>query len=81
VTVNLLAAVVFALLVLVLRSLRRWDQWHHGWLVLLAFDLPDWLRWAALAIGAHDLLQHLIQRFHRKSYVDPIVRWVYGLFV
>jgi hypothetical protein len=45
-------------------------EWHHGWLSLCAFIPILAVQYAALAVGADDLIQHLVQLKKPRSRVS-----------
>jgi hypothetical protein len=61
--ITLVAGLLLGMLVYVLLRLKKADQWHHGWLLLAALDLPPWARIACLCIGADDFVNHLVEWF------------------
>lgn len=70
--INLVAGLLLGALVYVLLRLKEADQWHHGWLLLAAFDLPPVARIAALCIGADDFVNHLVEWFGGPKEMSPL---------
>ena len=69
---NVVAGLLLAVLVYVLLRLREADQWHHGWLLLAAFDLPPFVRLAALIIGTDDVVNHLVEWLGGRKECSPL---------
>jgi len=82
--INLVAGLLLGALVYVLLRLKKADQWHHGWFLLAALDLPPWARIAALCVGADDFVNHLVEWFGGPKECSPLAllyRLVYPLLV
>jgi hypothetical protein len=77
---NVVGGILLAALVYVLLRLKEADQWHHGWLLLAALNLPPYARYAALIIGADDVLNHWIEWLTGRKEMSPLAMfywWVY----
>ena len=69
---NVVGGILLAALVYVLLRLKEADQWHHGWFLLAALNLPLWARFAALIIGTDDVLNHWIEWLTGRKEMSPL---------